>query len=74
MQAGLPQINIPVLLIQSHKDRMIEPNALDLLYERLGTPHKEKFWLEQSGHVITLDVEREIVFDRVAEFIQALEK
>ena len=74
MQAGLPQINIPVLLIQSHKDRMIEPNALDLLYERLGTLQKEKLWLEKSGHVITLDVEREIVFDRVAEFIQKFEK
>ena len=74
MQEGLPQINIPMLLIQSHKDRMIEPNALDLLYERLGTPHKEKLWLEQSGHVITLDVEREIVFERVAEFVQKLEK
>ncbi len=73
MQEALPQIKIPVLAIQSRRDRVIEPNALDLLYERLGAPHKETFWLEKSGHVITLDVEREIVYARVAHFIQQLE-
>ena len=73
MQESLPQIQIPVLLIQSHGDRMIEPDALDLLYDHLGTPNKESLWLEKSGHVITLDVEREIVYERVAQFIQQFE-
>ena len=70
MQAGLPEINMPVLLIQSHGDTVIEPNALDILSEHLVTQHKETLWLEKSGHVITLDVEHETVFNRVAEFIQ----
>lgn len=74
MQAGLPKINVPVLLIQSHGDKVIEPNALDLLSEHLATPRKEMLWLEKSGHVITLDVEREIVYARVAQFIQQIEK
>lgn len=73
MQEGLPKINVPVLLIQSHGDKMIEPNALDLLSEHLVTPSKETLWLEKSGHVITLDVEREIVYERVARFIQQSE-
>ncbi|NOH00543.1 MAG: hypothetical protein HND47_00495 [Chloroflexi bacterium] len=68
MQTGLPKINVPVLLIQSHGDKVIEPNALDLLSERLVTPHKETLWLEKSGHVITLDQEREIVYRKVADF------
>jgi carboxylesterase len=70
MQEGLPKIALPVLLVQSHGDKMIEPNALDLFNEHLVTPHKEILWLENSGHVITLDVEREIVYERVARFIQ----
>ncbi len=74
MQEGLPQIQVPVLLIQSRGDKVIEPNALDLLSERLGTPHKETLWLEKSGHVITLDVEREIVYERVVQFLKQLEK
>lgn len=73
MQEGLPKINVPVLLIQSHGDKMIEPNALDLLSEHLVTPSKETLWLEKSGHVITMDVEREIVYERVARFIQQSE-
>lgn len=71
MQAGLPKINVPVLLIQSHGDKVIEPNALDLLSEHLATPHKEMLWLEKSGHVITLDEEREMVYRKVSSFFSA---
>lgn len=74
MHAGLPKINVPVLLIQSHGDKVVEPNALDLLKEHLATPQKETLWLEKSGHVITLDEEREIVYERVARFIHELEQ
>lgn len=74
MQEGLPEIKIPVLLIQSRGDRVIEPNALDLLAEQLTTQQKETLWLEKGGHVITLDVERETVFERVSQFIQQSEK
>lgn len=74
MQAGLSKINIPVLLIQSRGDKVIEPNALDLLSEHLATAPKETLWLERSGHVITLDVEHEIVYERVGQFIKGLEE
>ncbi len=72
MQERLPKINIPVLLIQSRGDKVIEPNALDLLSERIHTPRNETFWLERSGHVITLDQEREIVYRKVADFFSAI--
>lgn len=71
MQESLPKINVPVLLIQSRGDKVIEPNALDLLSEHLATSRKETLWLEKSGHVITLDVEREIVYRKVADFFSA---
>ena len=69
MQAGLPKINVPVLLIQSHGDKVIEPNALDLLAGQLHPPRLETLWLEKSGHVITLGEERETVYHSVASFI-----
>ena len=72
MQESLPKINIPVLLIQSRGDKVIEPNAMDLLRERLVTPRKETLWLEKSGHVITLDGEHEIVYSKVADFFRAI--
>lgn len=74
MQESLPKINIPVLLIQSRGDKVIEPNALDLISEQLNRLHPETLWLERSGHVITLDVEHEIVYERVGHFIKGLEE
>ncbi len=74
MQEGLSKINIPILLIQSREDKVIEPNALDLLSERLTSTRAETLWLEKSGHVITLDVEHEIVYERVGQFIKSLEE
>lgn len=68
MQESLPKINIPVLLIQSRGDKVIEPNALDLISEQLQRLPPETLWLETSGHVITLDQEREIVYRKVADF------
>lgn len=68
MQESLPKINIPVLLIQSRGDKVIEPNALDLISGQLHRLHPETLWLETSGHIITLDQEREIVYRKVADF------
>jgi len=50
---------------------VIEPNALDLLYERLGAPHKESLWLENTGYDVTLSEEREIAFQAIAAFIRS---
>ncbi|HWR66267.1 MAG TPA: alpha/beta fold hydrolase [Bellilinea sp.] len=71
MQESLPKINIPVLLIQSRSDKVIEPNALDLISGQLHMLHPETLWLETSGHIITLDQEREIVYRKVADFFSA---
>jgi carboxylesterase len=72
MQESLTKINIPVLLIQSHGDKVIEPNALDLISEQLHRLHPETLWLEKSGHIITLDQEREIVYRKVADFFTTI--
>jgi esterase/lipase len=45
-----------------------------LLSKHLTTAPKETLWLERSGHVITLDVEHEIVYERVGQFIKGLEE
>jgi carboxylesterase len=72
MQENLTKINIPVLLIQSRGDKVIEPNALDLISGQLHRLHPETLWLEKSGHIITLDQEREIVYRKVADFFTTI--
>ena len=62
-------IHCPVLLVQSKRERTVKPASATYLLERIGSPQKEIFWLEKSGHVVTIDIEREIVFRRVADFV-----
>ena len=69
MTLGLANIKIPVLLIQSHGDHGIPAESMDRIYALLGTKHKEKLWVEDSGHVIVREPEREKVFKATLGFI-----
>lgn len=67
----LPQVTAPVLIMQSKVEHTVKPESAEFLYRNLtGTQQKELFWLYESGHVITLDNERETVFAKTAEFLQ----
>ena len=69
--AVLPRVTAPVLLVHSRGDRLIPPENMPYLLERLGSADKEMLWLEKSDHVITEDCEREQVFARVSAFVRA---
>lgn len=70
MKESLPQIKIPVFLVQSHGDRVIPAYSMDRIYEQLGTSRKEKLWVEDSGHVVVREPERERVFAAIDHFIK----
>lgn len=63
------RIPCPVLLVQSKRERTVKPASAPYLLERIGSPQKEIFWLEKSGHVVTIDIERETVFRKITEFM-----
>lgn len=73
MQAALPRVQAPTLLIHSRDDRYVDPNGMPEIYQRLGTARKEMRWIEGSGHVITRDAQRQQVFEMAAEFIERVE-
>ncbi len=65
----LPGITCPVLTIQSRRDQVVDPHGAWELHQELGSERKRFVWLEQSNHVITLDRERQQVFEEVACFL-----
>lgn len=69
-KARLPLVRRPILVVQSRKDHTVKPQSAAYIYERAGSACKEIFWLEESGHLLTLDCEREAVFARVADFLE----
>ena len=69
VKLDLPRIHCPTLLVQSRREHTVRPESATYLHEKLGASEKEVFWLEKSGHVVTLDIERETVFKQVSAFL-----
>ena len=71
LRSVLPMVTIPALMIHGEKDLGVLPENLDMIYRALGTPEtsKKKILLENSGHVITRDLDKEKAFDFVQSFI-----
>jgi carboxylesterase len=67
---ALPDVQVPVLLVQSRDDGLVPPDSMERIYEALGTARKEKVWLEGLGHSVVRDPRRQVVFDAVANFLQ----
>lgn len=65
----IPSITVPTLIMQAEGDRVVDPSGAQLLYDNMASSEKELVWLPQSDHIIPLDVEREMVFDRVTKFL-----
>lgn len=70
MRARLPSVRVPVLLIHSRLDQGVSPENMPRIYERLGTQDRQMLWVENSGHVIVREPDRQIVFQAAHEFIQ----
>lgn len=71
---ALPSITAPALLIHSKKDIGVPYHNQDKIARRLGTPEEKihKLLLENSGHVVTRDLDKDLVFKTVHQFIQNL--
>lgn len=75
MQASLPDVQVPVLLIQSRGDTTVPSDHVELIADALGSEDIKTVWLQSSGHVITRDVEQDMVFQACESFIKrVLEK
>ena len=73
MRAALPKITVPVLLVHSRNDGGVLPKNMEQIYAELGSQDKSMLWVEQSGHVVTRDLEREKVFEAALAFVKRLE-
>jgi len=68
--AGIPSVRVPALLIQARHDAQIPPESMDLIYEHIASPDKQRVWIEHGGHVITLGPDRQIAFDAIGQFVR----
>jgi carboxylesterase len=66
----LPRVHAPLLVIHSHRDRVIKPLSAEIIYGRAGTQDKQLRWFERSGHEMLQDLEADAVVAAIAQFIR----
>ena len=74
MQATLPKVTVPVLLIHSRDDDYVVKDSMEQIYHHLGTSDKQMMWVAGGGHVITEEPTRETVFKAAAGFVQRISR
>ncbi len=72
MRQRLPRIQAPVLLFQSEKDITIPENSMESITAKVTSAPVEHHWVQNSGHVITLEPDQEFLAQTIAEFIQKI--
>jgi len=66
----LPEVSVPALVVQGKKDETVVPKSALYIYHHLSSGDKQLSWYETSGHIITLDKDRERLFAEVDAFVR----
>ena len=74
VRADLGSITLPVLLLRSATDHVVEPENARVLLSSISSSDVTEVVLPRSYHVATLDYDKQIIFDRSVEFIERVTK
>ncbi len=69
LQAALPQVRVPALIMAGLYDHAVPVADSCVIYHLLGTRNKQLVLLPRSAHVLLKDYERQDVLDRTVAFI-----
>ena len=67
-KADLGQVELPVLLLRSRVDHVVEPENSALILQQISSTDVTEIVLERSYHVATLDYDAELIFDESVAF------
>lgn len=63
------EVRVPALIVQAERDETIVPRSAAYIYDTIASTDKEIRWYEKSSHIITLDKEREQLFQDIHTFV-----
>ncbi|MEW6202949.1 MAG: alpha/beta fold hydrolase [bacterium] len=70
VREDLAEITIPILIIHSRHDHTVHPENANVIYNAVSSQDKEIVYVDNSYHVVTLDYDKEFVFDKIYQFIK----
>jgi carboxylesterase len=65
----LPEVHVPICILQSKKDQIVAPESANIIYEKVSSPVREIVWFERSGHEMMQDMEAADVFREIMAFV-----
>ncbi|WP_018132104.1 alpha/beta hydrolase [Effusibacillus pohliae] len=65
----LREVKVPALIMQAEQDLTVLPKSADYIYKHIGSRKKQLKWYPNSGHILTVDRDREQVFADLASFL-----
>jgi carboxylesterase len=68
----LPEIYTPVLLIHSINDHVTDYRGSEDVYKEISSENKKILKLTDSYHVLTLDIEKQIVYREIKNFVKQI--
>ncbi|MGH2489348.1 MAG: alpha/beta hydrolase [Candidatus Limnocylindria bacterium] len=66
----LPSLTAPVLVVQGRRDWVIPKDSGEAILARAARAPGRLLWLRRSGHMATLDRDREMLFEEVKGFLR----
>ncbi|MCA0984596.1 alpha/beta fold hydrolase [Halobacillus yeomjeoni] len=67
------QIYTPTFVVQAENDEMINTDSANYIYKQVEADQKDIKWYKNSGHVITMDKEKEQLHEDILEFLESLD-
>jgi carboxylesterase len=74
VRKALPRVKVPTLVIYARHDHVVPCVSSHYIYSRVGTADKRMLALHRGFHIVTVDTDREKVFEGVHSFISEREK
>ncbi len=72
VRQNVDQIYAPTFVVQARHDNMVNTESAEIIFNEVQAVHKKLKWYEQSGHVITLDKERNELENDIYQFLHHL--
>lgn len=69
----LEKVTAPLLVVQARHDEVIDANSANIIYEHVSSEEKTIEWFERSSHVITIGEEKELLHEKIEQFLERLD-
>ena len=70
---SLSSVYAPIFVVQSTNDKMINPDSANIIYNEVSSDEKYIKWYENSGHVITIDKEKDQLHEDMYQYLEGLD-